>query len=78
MTDDLRPEDIELGDQVEAVIRSRTPIVAVRMSPDLFARLGDYASSRGLTVSDAVRQGVERLIGGDTSAAGGPDLLKQT
>lgn len=78
MTDDLRPEDIKLGDEVEPVIHSRTPLVAVRMSPDLFARLGDYASARDLTVSDVVRQGVERLIGGDASAAGGPDLLQQT
>lgn len=71
MTHDLRPEDIELGDEVEPVIRSRTPIVAVRMSPDLFARLGDYATARNLTISDVVRQGVERLLGGETSAATG-------
>lgn len=71
MNDDLRPEDIELGDEVEPAIRSRTPIVAVRMSPDLFARLGDYATARNLTVSDVVRQGVERLLGGATSAATG-------
>ncbi len=71
MNDDLRPEDIELGDEVEPAIRSRTPIVAVRMSPDLFARLGDYATARSLTVSDVVRQGVERLLAGATSAATG-------
>ena len=71
MNDELRPEDIELGDEVEPAIRSRTPIVAVRMSPDLFARLGDYATARNLTVSDVVRQGVERLLGGATSAAAG-------
>jgi hypothetical protein len=71
VTEDLRPEDIELGDEIEPVIRSRAPIVAVRMSPDLFARLGDYAAARNLTMSDVVRQGVERLLAGATSAATG-------
>ena len=69
MTDDLRPEGIELGEEVEPVIRSRAPIVAVRMSPDLFRRLSDYAAARNLTVSEVVRQGVERLLTGATNAA---------
>lgn len=67
MTDDIRPEDVELGEELEPVIRNRAPIVAVRMSPDLFARLGDYASARSLSISEVVRQGVERTLGGTTS-----------
>jgi hypothetical protein len=71
MNNDLRPDDVELGDEVEPAIRSRTPIVAVRMSPDLFARLGDYATLHDLTVSDVVREGVERLLAGPTGSATG-------
>jgi hypothetical protein len=71
MTDDIRPEDIELGEELEPVIRNRAPVVAVRMSPDLFARLGDYASARNLSVSEVVRQGVERMLGGATAGAAG-------
>lgn len=59
--------DVELGEEVEPTIRSRTPVVAIRVSPDLFERVNDYASARGLTLSDVFRQGVERLITGTTS-----------
>jgi hypothetical protein len=69
MTDDIRPEDVELGEELEPMIRNRAPIVAVRMSPDLFARLGEYASGRSLSISEVVRQGVERILGGTTAGA---------
>ncbi|MDP2349616.1 MAG: hypothetical protein Q8M74_00480 [Chloroflexota bacterium] len=68
MTDDIRPEDLELGEELEPVIRNRAPVVAVRMSPDLFARLGDYASQRNLSISEVVRQGIERLIEGASAS----------
>lgn len=68
VTDDIRPEDLELGEELEPVIRNRAPVVAVRMSPDLFARLGDYASQRNLSISEVVRQGIERLIEGASAS----------
>ncbi len=71
MTDDIRPEDLELGEELEPVIRNRAPVVAVRMSVDLFARLGDYASARNLSISEVVRQGVERMLRGTTGGAAG-------
>jgi len=71
MSDDIRPEDIELGEELEPVIRNRAPMVAVRMSADLFARLGDYASARNLSISEVVRQGVERMLGGTTAGTAG-------
>jgi hypothetical protein len=65
--------DIKLGEEVEPVIRSRGPVVAVRLSPELFGRVNEYASARGLTLSDVFRQGVERLISGMSTivASGG-------
>jgi hypothetical protein len=58
-------EDIELGAQVEARTRG-TPgaVVAVRVPRDLLARISDYAKLRGVTVSEVMREGAERLVGG--------------
>ena len=58
-------EDVELGAQIEA--RTRGPagaVVAVRVPRDLLARISEYANLRGQTVSEVMREGVERLIGG--------------
>ena len=59
-------DDVELGDEVEnlAAGRSRGPVLAVRVSPDLLARLQAYAATRGMTVSEAVRRGAEQLVEG--------------
>lgn len=58
-------EDVQLGAQVEA----RTPgtagaVIAVRVPRDLLAQISAYASLRGLTVSEVLREGAERLVDG--------------
>ncbi len=58
-------EDIELGAQVEARTRGLAgAVVAVRVPRDLLARISEYAKLRGLTVSEVMREGAERLVGG--------------
>lgn len=58
-------EDIELGAQVEARTRGTAgAVVAVRVPRDLLVRISEYANLRGLTVSEVMREGVERLVGG--------------
>ncbi len=58
-------EDIELGVQVEARTRGTAgAVVAVRVPRDLLARISEYASLRGLTVSEVMREGADRLVGG--------------
>ena len=58
-------EEVELGDEVA---RRRKPsggaVVAVRVPRDLLARISEYGKIRGLTVSDVMRQGAERLVSG--------------
>ena len=58
-------EDVELGAQVEARTRGTAgAVVAVRVPRDLLARISEYARLRGLTVSEVMRDGAERLVGG--------------
>lgn len=58
-------EDVELGAQVEARTRGTAgAVVAVRVSRDLLARINEYASRRGMTLSEVMREGAERLVGG--------------
>jgi len=58
-------EDVELGAQVEARTRGTAgAVVAVRVPRDLLTRISEYASLRGLTVSEVMREGAERLVGG--------------
>jgi len=58
-------EDVELGEEVAVRSpRPSGPVVAVRMSRDLLARISDYAQLRGLTVSDVMREGAAVLIRG--------------
>lgn len=66
-----REEDIKLGEMVASkASKSRGPVVAVRLSPDLLARLTEYAQARGLTVSEVVRRGAEQILFG--AVASGP------
>lgn len=63
-------EDVELGAQVEARTRGTAgAVVAVRVPRDLLARISEYASLRGLTVSEVMREGAERLVGGSVNLA---------
>jgi hypothetical protein len=70
MTDDTTrievDEDVELGEQVEnaSAGRSKGAVVAVRVPPDLLARLQEYATARGLSLSEVVRRGAEQLVTG--------------
>lgn len=58
-------EDIELGAQVEARTRgSAGAVIAVRVPRDLLARINEFAKLRGMTVSEVMREGAERLVGG--------------
>ena len=58
-------EDVELGAQVEARTRGTAgAVVAVRVSRDLLARISEYAKLRGMTVSEVMREGAERLVAG--------------
>jgi predicted DNA binding CopG/RHH family protein len=70
MTDDKTDvevdEDVELGEQVANTSRARVrgATVAVRISPDLLARVQEYASARGITLSEVLRRGAEQLVAG--------------
>jgi len=66
MSQSMDPEDdVELGAQVEARTRGTVgAVVAVRVPRDLLARISEYAKLRGLTVSEVMREGAERLVGG--------------
>ena len=58
-------EDVELGAQVGA--RTRGPagaVVAVRVPRDLLARISEFAGQRGMTVSEVMREGAERMVSG--------------
>lgn len=58
-------EEVELGAQVEARTRGTAgAVVAVRVPRDLLARISEYARLRGLTVSEVMREGAERLVSG--------------
>jgi predicted transcriptional regulator len=58
-------EDVELGEHVQATANHRRgAMVAVRVSPDLLARLNEYASARRLTVSEVMRRAAEQLTSG--------------
>jgi hypothetical protein len=58
-------EDVELGEEVSAEKPpSGAAVVAVRIPRDLLARMSDYGKLRGLTTSEVLRQGAERLVSG--------------
>lgn len=58
-------EEVDLGAQVEARTRGTAgAVVAVRVPRDLLGRISEYARLRGLTVSEVMREGAERLVGG--------------
>lgn len=39
-------------------------MIAVRVPPDLLARITEYARARGLTVSEVLRRGAEQVTSG--------------
>jgi hypothetical protein len=58
-------EDVELGAQVKARTRGTAgAVVAVRVPRDLLTRISEYATMRGLTVSEVMREGAERMVSG--------------
>ncbi len=61
MTDDV-DRDAGPGDRLQPTGKSRGAVIAVRMPPELFSRLADYAAAQDMTVSDVVRTAVERLV----------------
>lgn len=63
-----RADEVD-GVQLGARVDARTPgiagaVIAVRVPRDLLARIVDHASARGLSVTEVVREGVERLVAG--------------
>jgi hypothetical protein len=44
---------------------ARTPITAVRIAPEEKAQLAQLAAQRGMTLSEALRVGAWRLLGGE-------------
>lgn len=67
--DNNDPEaDVTLGALVEVKTpKTRGAVIGVRVSPDLLARLNEYASARGLTVSEVLRRGAEAVVDGGSS-----------
>ncbi len=64
-------EQVELGEEV-SLRRERPsgPVLAIRIPRDVLARLSDYASRRGMTVSEVVRQAAIGLV--SEGATSGP------
>ncbi len=67
-------EQVELGAEV-SVRRERPsgPVLAIRVPRDVLARLSEYASKRGLTVSEVVRQAAIGLV--SQGATSGPHYV---
>jgi hypothetical protein len=61
-SEERRDEDVELGDEVQVRRRTNAALVAVRLSTDLLRRLQEYATERGVTVSDVLRMGAEKVV----------------
>ena len=59
-------EDVELGALVGARVSGAAvgAVVAVRVPRDLLTRMSEYGRLRGMTVSQVLRLGAERLVGG--------------
>lgn len=58
-------EDVELGEEVPMATRpSGAAVVGVRIPRDLLVRINEYGKLRGMTVSEVLRQGAERLVTG--------------
>lgn len=59
--------EVELGEAVDVnpkTARTRGAVMAVRLSPDLLARVTAYAAARDMTISEVMRRGVEQLVSG--------------
>lgn len=59
-------EEVELGTLVEARVRGGVAgaVVAVRVPRDLLARMSEFGRLHGMTASEVLRLGAERLVGG--------------
>lgn len=55
-------EDIELHEEVEVRRKKGSGLVAVRLSSELLHRVQAFAQERGLTMSDVLRMGAERVV----------------
>ena len=67
MTAEHDPEtDVVLGPKVSARRRTGTALVAVRVSTALLGDIQAYGSEHGMTLSDVLRSGAERLIRGQS------------
>jgi hypothetical protein len=71
-----KDEAVELNDEVALKPRRRgSPVVAVRVAPELLDSVAKFAEQTGLTVSDVFRAGAERLIHGTVA---GPTFVSGT
>lgn len=58
-------EEVELGEEVAVTKRpSGAAVVGVRVPRDLLVRINEYGQLRGMTVSEVLRHGAERLVTG--------------
>lgn len=60
-------EDIELQEEVQVRRRKGSGLVAVRLSSELLHSVQTFAQERGLTMSDVLRMGAERVVEGEAS-----------
>ena len=59
--------EVDLGERVDInpkTVRTRGADMAERLSPDLLARVTQYATARDMTISEVMRRGVEQLLSG--------------
>ena len=69
-------EIVELGEEVEVAPRRKaSPVVALRVAPDLLESVVEFAEANGMTTSDVFRAGAKRLIRGEVS---GPTFVSGT
>lgn len=54
--------EVDLGEEVQVRRRPGSGIVAVRVPSELLGRIQRYARGRGLTASEVLRDGAERLV----------------
>jgi hypothetical protein len=77
-TRNLHDDDatVELGEEVEAAPRRKgSPMVAVRVPPELLEAVSGYAEQTGMTISEVFRSAVERLVRGSFA---GPTFVSGT
>lgn len=70
--------EVDLGERVDVnpkAARTRGAVMAVRLSPDLLARVTEYAAARDMTISEVMRRGAEQLVSGQGNP---PNLVYHT